>query len=217
MNKKFAALAVLSLVSATASAESLVEGSGEAGQLKATVCGACHGIDGNSVNPEWPNLAGQHAKYSYEQLMAFKNGLRQNALMSGQAMALSEDDMKNLAVYFEDQAPAARSVADPDLVDKGEQIYRGGISEKGVAACIACHGPTGQGNAAVPYPKVAGQYAVYAAKQLRDYASGARKSDGSQRIMRDIASRLSEDEIVAVSSYLQGLHAASASASAGME
>ena len=115
--------------------------------------------------------------------MAFKNGSRANALMTGQAMALSEDDMKNLAVYFEEQEPAARSVSDPDLVSKGEQIYRGGIRDKNVAACIACHGPTGQGNPA-----------------------GARKSDGPTQIMRDIASRLSEDEILAVSSYVQGLH-----------
>lgn len=206
MNKMFAALAVLSLASATVSAESLVEGSAEAGKAKATVCGACHGIDGNSVNPEWPNLAGQHARYSYEQLMAFKNGLRANALMSGQAMALSEQEMRDLAVYYQEQSAAAKSVADPDLVTKGEEIYRGGISEKGVAACIGCHGPAGKGNAAVPYPVIAGQYAVYAAKQLRDYASGARKSDGPTQIMRGIASRLSEDEIVAVSSYVQGLH-----------
>jgi len=206
MKINFAALAVFSLAATAASAESLVEGDAEAGRAKAAVCGACHGIDGNSVNPEWPNLAGQHAKYTVEQLMAFKSGDRQNVLMSGQAMALSDDDMKNLAVYYEGQAAAARSVSDPSVVTKGEQIYRGGINEKNVAACIACHGPTGKGNAAVPYPNIAGQYAVYAAKQLRDYASGARKSGGPTRIMQDIASRLTEDEIVAVSSYLQGLH-----------
>jgi len=206
MNKTLAALAALLLISASVSAESLVEGSIEAGQAKAVVCGACHGIDGNSVNPQWPSLAAQHATYSVDQLMAFKNGLRADPLMTGQAMALSDEDMRNLSVYFEAQAAAAKAVADPDLIDKGEQIYRGGIAEKGVAACIACHGPTGQGNPASNYPVIAGQYAVYAAKQLRDYTSGARKSDGTTRVMRDIASRLSEDEIVAVTSYIQGLH-----------
>lgn len=206
MKIKFAALAVLSLAATSASAESLVEGDAEAGRVKAVVCGACHGVDGNSVNPEWPSIAGQHAKYSVEQLMAFKSGDRANVLMTGQAMALSDEDMANLSVYFEAQAAAAKSVSDPALVSKGEQIYRGGINEKNVAACIACHGPTGRGNAAVPYPDIAGQYAVYAAKQLRDYASGARKTGGPQRIMQDIASRLTEEEIVAVSSYLQGLH-----------
>lgn len=206
MNKKLVAAALLSLSAASVSAESLVEGTADAGQAKAVVCGACHGIDGNSVNPEWPNLAGQHARYTYDALTAFRNGLRQNALMSGQAMALSETEMRDLAVYFEVQTPAAKSVADPDLLDKGQRIYRGGIPEKNVAACIACHGPTGKGNPAVPYPVIGGQYAVYAAKQLRDYASGARKGVAGKRIMADIASRLSEDEILAVSSYVQGLH-----------
>ncbi len=206
MNKKLAALIFACVLSAPVSAESLLEGSAEAGQAKAVVCGACHGIDGNSVNPEWPNLAGQHAGYSYKQLMAFKNGDRMNALMLGQVAMLSEDDMRNLAVYFESQTPAARSVADESLVRRGEAIYRGGIRDKGVAACIACHGPNGNGNPAANYPVIGGQYSVYAAKQLRDYASGARKSDGPTRVMREIASRLSEDEILAVSSYVQGLH-----------
>ena len=206
MNKKLAALIFACVLSAPVSAESLLEGSAEAGQAKAVVCGACHGIDGNSVNPEWPNLAGQHAGYSYKQLMAFKNGDRMNALMLGQVAMLSEDDMQNLAVYFESQTPAARSVADESLVRRGEAIYRGGIRDKGVAACIACHGPNGNGNPAANYPVIGGQYSVYAAKQLRDYASGARKSDGPTRVMREIASRLSEDEILAVSSYVQGLH-----------
>lgn len=206
MNNKFVALALFSLAAGTASAESLIEGDPEAGRAKAVVCGACHGVDGNSVNPQWPNLAGQHARYAYEQLQAFKDGKRADPLMTAQAVALSDEDMRNLSVYYEAQAPAARAVANASLVDKGESIYRGGISEKGVAACIACHGPTGQGNPASSYPDISGQYAVYAAKQLRDYASGARTSDGPTRVMRDIASRLSEDEIVAVSSYVQGLH-----------
>jgi len=205
MSYKFAALISL-LLPVAASAESLLEGSAEAAQAKIAVCGACHGTDGNSVNPEWPNLAGQHAKYTYEQLMAFKNGQRVNALMSGQAMALSEDEMRNLAVYYESQEPAARAVSDPELVSRGEAIYRGGIRDKGVSACIACHGPNGKGNPASNYPVIAGQWAVYAAKQLRDYASGARKTGGSQRIMQGIASRLSEEEMLAVSSYVQGLH-----------
>lgn len=206
MNKKLAALIFACVLSAPVSAESLLEGSAEAGKAKAVVCGACHGIDGNSVNPEWPILAGQHAGYSYKQLMAFKNGDRMNALMLGQVAMLSEDDMRNLAVYFESQTPAARSVADESLVRRGEAIYRGGIRDKGVAACIACHGPNGKGNPTANYPVIGGQYSVYAAKQLRDYASGARKSDGPTRVMREIASRLSEDEILAVSSYVQGLH-----------
>lgn len=206
MNFKLAAFVFLavSLTSVT-SADSLVDGSVEAGKAKAITCSACHGADGNSVNPEWPSIAGQHATYTVEQLKAFKNGTRVNALMSAQAMMLSEEDMRNLAVYYEAQRPAARTVADPKLVIKGESLYRAGSKENGVAACMACHGPTGLGNPAANYPMIRGQYAVYTAKQLRDYASGARKSDGVTRVMRDIASRLAEDDIDALSSYIQGL------------
>lgn len=188
-----------------ASDGTLVEGSAEAGKTKSVTCGACHGADGNSVNPEWPSIAGQHAKYTVEQLQAFKSGKRMNALMTGQAMLLSDEDMRDLAVYYAEQRAAAKTVADPKLVNKGEALYRAGNKKTGVAACIGCHGPTGLGNPAVPYPKLRGQYAVYTAKQLRDYASEARKSDGVTQIMRNIAERLSEEEIDAVASYVQGL------------
>lgn len=207
MNVKFAALSLISLLmTSTAGAESLVDGSAEAGKTKSVTCGACHGPDGNSVNPEWPSLAGQHAKYIVQQLQAFKSGARANPLMSAQAMMLSEQDMKDLAVYYESQQPAARAVADPDVVDKGAALYRGGSDETSISACIACHGPTGRGNPAAAYPSLSGQYAVYSAKQLRDYASGARRSDAPTRMMRDIASRMSEEDILAVAAYVQGLY-----------
>ena len=206
MKTLFVALTVSLGLCAAAHADSLIDGSPDDGQAKSLTCGACHGTDGNSVNPEWPSLAGQHAAYAYQQLNAFKNGERVNALMSGQAMLLAEQDMRDLAVYFESQAPAARAVADASTVDKGEAIYRGGDREAGVSACIACHGPNGRGNPAANYPSIAGQYAVYTAKQLRDYASGARKSVGAVQSMRDIAARLSEEDIAAVASYIQGLY-----------
>jgi len=212
MNFKLAAIALLAFpVSVTTSADPLVDGSADAGKTKSITCAACHGADGNSVNPEWPSIAGQHAAYTVEQLKAFKTGKRMNPLMTGQAMMLSEEDMRDLAVYYAEQRAASRTVADADLVIKGESIYRAGNRETGVAACIACHGPAGLGNPAAKYPMIRGQYAVYTAKQLRDYASGARKSDGTTRIMRDIASRLSEEEIVAVASYVQGLRGTAAS------
>lgn len=204
--KKIVALIVLLAFHTAARAESLVDGSAEAGKSKALTCGACHGADGNSVNPEWPSIAGQHALYTYEQLKAFKSGLRVNALMSGQAMMLSDQDMRDLAVYFESQTRAAKAVANPATVDKGRSLYLGGDRESGASACIACHGPNGTGNPAANYPAIAGQYAVYTAKALRDYASGARKTDGPTKVMRDIASRLSEEDIKAVASYIQGLH-----------
>jgi cytochrome c553 len=186
-------------------AESLVEGSADAGQAKAITCTACHGAQGNSVNPLWPNIAGQSASYILAQLTAFKDGSRSDPLMSAQSMLLSEEDMRDLAVYFEGLPAPAMAVADPASVDKGEALYRGGDSTTGAAACLACHGPTGRGNPAANYPALQGQHAVYTAKQLRDYASGSRTSDGKTRIMRDIAARLSQDDIDAVASYVQGL------------
>ena len=206
MQTKFTTLALLLFLGGAAQAESLVEGSIEAGKSRALTCGACHGADGNSVNPEWPSMAGQHAGYAYQQLKAFKEGKRVNALMSGQAMILDDEAMRDLAVYFESLPPAAKAVADVANASRGEALYRGGDKEDAVSACIACHGPTGLGNPAANYPAVAGQYAVYTAKQLRDYASGARKSAGTNTAMRDIASRLSEEDILALASYIQGLH-----------
>jgi len=199
------AMAGMALVSATAVAESLVAGSADAGKAKAVTCAACHGADGNSVNPLWPNIAGQSAPYIVVQLQAFKDGKRQNPLMTSQAMLLSEQDMADLAVYFESLPAPAQPVADASLIDKAEALYRGGNVSDQVSACIACHGPTGRGNPAAKYPALKGQHAAYTAKQLRDYASGARVSDGKTRIMREIAGKLSEDEIVALASYVQGL------------
>jgi len=199
------AMAGMALLSATAGAESLVAGSADAGKAKAVTCAACHGADGNSVNPLWPNIAGQAAPYIVAQLQAFKDGKRQNPLMTSQAMLLSEQDMADLAVYFESLPAPAQPVADASLIDKAEALYRGGNVSDQVSACIACHGPTGRGNPAAKYPALKGQHAAYTAKQLRDYASGARVSDGKTRIMREIAGKLSEDEIVALASYVQGL------------
>jgi cytochrome c553 len=193
------------LVCSQALADGLVDGSLETGKTKAIRCGACHGPDGNSVNPQWPSIAGQHAPYIVRQLEAFQNGERTNILMSSQAMTLTEQDMKDVAVFFAAQPAAAKSVADPGLVDKGEALYRGGDKESGAAACLTCHGPTGRGNPAARYPLLRGQHATYIAATLREYANETRKSDGTTRIMRDIAKRLSEDDIVAVAAYVQGL------------
>lgn len=199
------------LVAGVAQSENLAGGSAEAGKSKALTCGACHGADGNSVNPMWPSIAAQHANYLYEQLLAFKgdakgeNKTRVDPLMSTQVLALNDQDMRDLAAYYEAQTAAAKPVADPDTVDSGEHLYRGGDEENGIPACIACHGPTGRGNPAASYPSLRGQYASYTAKQLRDYAAGNRKSDGPTKVMRDIALRLSEKDIVDVSSYIQGL------------
>ena len=199
------AMAGLALAAFEVQASSLVEGSIEDGKAKSITCAACHGPEGNSANPLWPNIAGQNAPYILAQLKAFKEGARQDPLMTSQAMLLSDEDMADLAVYFESLPAAAQAVKDPGTVGRGEGLYRGGNLETGVAACIACHGPTGDGNPAAKYPALRGQHADYVAKTLRDYASGARTSDGKTQVMRDIAGRLTDDEIAAISSYVQGL------------
>ena len=198
-------LAALSITAVPAQASGLVDGSVDAGMAKSITCTACHGAEGNSVNPLWPNIAGQSATYIVSQLHAFKSSQRQDPLMTAQAMLLSDEDIPDLAVYFESLPGAAQAVADPSKVDKGEALYRGGDSDNGVPACLACHGPTGRGNPAANYPSLQGQHATYTAKQLRDFASGARSSDGKTRVMRDIASRLSGGDIDALASYVQGL------------
>ena len=199
-------LAVFALVAAPASAQSLVDGDAAAGQARSATCTACHGAEGNSVNPEWPNIAGQHATYTAQTLRAFREGKRQNVLMSSQAMMLSEEDIDNIAVYYEGLAGAAQSVANPDNVERGKALYRGGDNENGVAACIACHGPAGRGNAAAGYPALNGQHATYTVKQLQDYASGARQSYAANEVMQTIASRLSQEDMEALASYVQGLY-----------
>ena len=207
MNTKFAALLLVSagLVSDAVVAESLVDGDPETGEARAITCAACHGPEGNSANPLWPNLAGQHAKYTVAQLRAFKEGQRADALMTSQAMLLSDTDMANLAVYYEGLTPAVQTVSDPSLVDRGEALYRGGSAENGVAACIACHGPRGKGNPAAQYPSVSGQHAAYTDKTLRDYASGERQSVAGNNVMNELAARLGDDDIKALAAYIQGL------------
>jgi cytochrome c553 len=203
---------VIMLVATHSQAESLVDGSVEAGKNKSVTCMACHGPQGISANSLWPNIAGQSATYIASQLTAFREGAsnpqaakRYDPLMSPQSLTLSDEDIRDLAVYFESLPAPAQAVADASTVDKGEALYRGGDMASGTAACLACHGPTGRGNPAANYPALQGQHAVYTAKQLKDYASGARTSDGKTRIMRDIAARLSQDDIDALASYVQGL------------
>jgi cytochrome c553 len=188
-----------------ASAESLAQGSASAGQSKAAVCAACHGPDGNSINPMWPSLAGQHASYLSHQLTAFQAGDREDVLMSSFAASLSAADIADLAAYFETQMIAPKT-ADPAQLDLGQSLYRGGIADRGVPACMACHGPDGKGNPLAAYPAVSGQHATYILNTLKAYAAGNRRSDGaSNPMMRDIAARLSEAEMQAVASYMQGL------------
>jgi cytochrome c553 len=150
-------------------------------------------------------LAGQHSTYIVRQLRAFKNGERTDVTMKPFADLLSEQDMLDVAAYFEAQRPVPKG-ADPSLVTLGQQIYRGGLPARGVAACIACHGPDGAGNPLAAYPRISGQHAAYTTKQLNAYAAGDRRSDVDlNQMMRNVAGLLFEDEIRALASYVQGL------------
>lgn len=180
-------------------------GDAAAGKAKAAACAACHQADGNSVNPEWPKIAGQHAGYLEKQLHDFKQGTeRNNALMTGQVAALTDEDMANLAAFFASQETAIGS-ADEAKLALGEQIYRAGNPETGLPACMACHGPDGAGNGAAKFPSVSGQHTVYVVNQLKAFASGERSND-LNRMMRDVAAKMSAEEMEAVASYMQGLH-----------
>jgi len=197
-------LAVLALWSVGAAAQSMVEGSVEAGQSKATACAACHGANGNSNNPKWPNLAGQHAQYVKGQLQLYKSKKRANNIMYGQAAKLSEQDMADIAAYYK-SLEAEVGGTNEELVEQGASIYRGGIPAKGVPACSACHGPAGRGNPGVPYPRLSGQKAEYVAGQLTAYRSGERSGYEAAETMNTIAQKMSDEQIQAVSSYVSGL------------
>tara|TARA_B100000953_G_scaffold78756_1_gene63912 strand:+ start:4198 stop:4911 length:714 start_codon:yes stop_codon:yes gene_type:complete len=173
------------------------------GKNLSQTCAVCHGADGNSANPIWPKLAGQHASYTVKQLKNFKNGERVNAQMSGMVAALSLQDMNDLGLYFENQKNNFGS-AKSESIDIGQKIYRGGDSETGIAACMACHGPAGSGNPGAIYPSLSGQHTDYTAIQLKMFKTGERNND-TNSVMRSIAKRMTEAQIEAVSEYIQGL------------
>jgi cytochrome c553 len=199
MNKWLIGLSLAALMAGPVHA-----GNAEAGKAKSAACAACHGVDGNSVNPEWPNLAGQGATYIAKQLSEFKSGVRKDPIMMGMAAPLSDEDMQDLAAYFASQTVKVGEAA-ADKVAAGEILYRGGKADKGLVACTACHGPTGNGVVTSGFPAVSGQHAVYIEKQLKAFASGDRANDAN-RMMRDIAAKLTADEMAAVAQYMQGLH-----------
>lgn len=176
-------------------------------QIATQVCAACHNPDGNSVVAVNPKLAGQHPEYLAKQLADFKaNKTRKTAVMMGFAGGLSAADMQNVAAYYSAQKPKEGAARNATLAKLGEKIYRGGIAEKGVAACAGCHGPAGAG---VPsqYPRVAGQWSDYTKAQLVAFRAGERANDPAG-MMRGVASRMSDAEIDAVSDYIAGLKSA---------
>ncbi len=179
-------------------------GSAEAGKGKAGACAGCHGADGNSLVPNFPKLAGQHAAYLSKQLADFKSGARSDATMAPMAAPLNEQDIEDIAAYFSSQSGTVGK-GNAELAGLGEKIYRGGNPATGVAACIACHGPTGAGNSAANFPKIGGQHAAYVVKALNDFKSGARSNDVNQ-MMRGVAAKMTDEEIKAVAEFVAGLH-----------
>ena len=182
-------------------------GDATAGQTKAAVCGACHGADGNSPLPNFPKLAGQGEKYLTKQMHDIKDGKRTVLEMTGMLTNLNDQDLSDIAAYFASQAGSV-GAADPKLVERGEKLFRGGDLDKGLPACTGCHSPDGSGNAAAGFPHLGGQHAQYIAKQLTDFRKeeAGRANDGDAMTMRTIARKLSDEDIAAVASYIQGLH-----------
>ncbi len=167
----------------------------------AGACAACHGADGNSGTPVNPILAQQHPQYLVKQLQEFKSGKRANAVMSGMAATLSDEDMKNVAYWLHSKTAKPGFAKDKELVALGERIYRGGIADRQVAACAGCHSPNGAGIPA-QYPRLGGQHAEYLSAQLSGFRDGLRKNNLQ---MSQVAAKLNDREIKAVSDYIAGL------------
>jgi cytochrome c553 len=188
-------------------------GDATAGAAKAATCTACHGLNGNSVNPDWPVLAGQNAAYLSDQIQRYRSGKRMNVLMQPMVQALTDQDIADLAAYYAAQTPAGLE-ADPSYWKAGEKLYRGGDAKRSIPACLACHGPVGRGNPAAGYPALRAQHSVYTVKQLTDYSVDARYGKDAQgrslaspnaSMMNTIASRLTAEDRRNLSSYIQGM------------
>ena len=206
MNKLLVSLLLTLGVSGIAQAASTaVVGDAAAGQAKTAVCGACHGPDGNSMAPNFPKLAGQGDRYLLKQLHEIKDGKRQVLEMTGQLTNLSDQDLADIAAYYAQQKNSV-GAADPALVARGQALFRGGDLSKGLPACTGCHSPDGVGNAAAGFPHLGGQHADYIEKQLIGFREGDRTNDGDTMTMRSISAKLSNKDIKALASYIQGLH-----------
>ena len=176
----------------------------EAGKTKSAICAGCHGQDGNSTNGVWPKLAGQHASYIVKQLKEFKSGTRADAVMKGMADTLAtDDDLQNVAAFYQSQAIKGGAF-DQEMVTKGEAIYRGGITETSVPACIACHAPSATGNGPANFPSLKSQHPEYIVAQLKKFKDSSRNNDPG-KMMQNVAARMLESEMQAVAAYLAGI------------
>jgi len=178
-------------------------GDAESGQSKAAVCSGCHGADGNSMIPSFPKLAGQGEVYLLNQLKDIRDDVRNVPQMTGVLTGLSDQDLADIAAYYSSQTGTV-GAANPELVELGRKIYRAGVAAKGVAACTACHSPTGAGNSQAGFPALGGQHADYIISQLKAYRTETR-NNGQAIMMQQVAALMSDKEIEAVASYIQGL------------
>jgi cytochrome c553 len=197
-------------------------GDAAAGATKAAACAACHGVDGNAADPQYPKIAGQHERYIARQLALFKSGERNNPIMLGFAAPLSPQDMRDIGAHFATQKPLP-GIADETPIAEGpnqgrkfyqvgERLWRGGDAERGIPACLACHGPAGHGNPGSGYPALAGQHATYTAQQLTAFRGGQilGSGDNANAVMAGVAKYLTDEEIQALATYVQGLYAPAA-------
>ncbi|AEH31876.1 cytochrome c4 [Vibrio anguillarum] len=199
------------ILSLLASCSVWAQGSIEAGKAKSQTCVACHSADGNSLLTIYPKIAGQHEKYIEKQLHDLKLGMtsggkqgRYDPVMSAMAMPLSDEDIADLAAYFASQTISANSTPE-DVAVKGKALYSAGDAERGLTACIACHGPRGNGTELSGFPKISGQHADYIKAQLQKFRDDARNND-MNAMMRDVAKKLSDTDIEILSKYVGGLH-----------
>lgn len=204
-------LVVGAILLGTTSHFAMAAGDAAAGKAKSAACAACHGPDGNSAAPTFPKLAGQGERYLNKQIHDIKSKARSVPAMAGLTDNLSDEDIADIAAYFSAQAGSVNQ-AKKDTIAKGEQIFRGGIRDKAVPACAACHSPDGAGNALAGFPRIGGQHADYVSTQLKAYRAAAdgdatgRANDGDTKPMRSIALRLTDSEIAALANYISGLH-----------
>ena len=180
-------------------------GDAAAGKTKAMACGGCHGMDGNSMVPTFPKLAGQGERYIVKQVADFKaNTTRQDAMMVGMVAALTDQDTADIGAYFQSQKLASAATFDESKIALGRELYKGGNLQTGVPACQGCHGPTGAGNAPAGYPQIGGQYSIYTLKQLKAFKDGTRSNDKNE-LMRQILVKMTDAEIEAVTHYIASL------------
>ncbi len=199
------------------------EGNIAEGKTKAASCASCHGDDGNSMVPTFPKLAGQHADYLANQLYAFKENARNSPMMVPLAMGLDRQSIQDIAAYYasqkistnqlpvlesdEDEDDSNSTIIDnnsetlDDLMALGSDLYRNGNLKTNGSACIACHGPSAEGNKPSAFPALHSQHADYLIKSLTDFKKGIRNTQ-PDNMMSMIARKMTDKEIQAVSYYV---------------